>query len=188
MNILVLGSGGREHAITWALAKSPKCSNLCVAPGNGGTAPETPEEILVSQGYNPADYTVLDLQLTHNAYWNSTEKSTIISAATGSTASNLNQFAATRMFTKSEIPEGSLLVLKSGFQYRPEGWVSLTSKNNSSSRPGNTTTQLVEVNDTWWASWNYRAFNLAKLGNPGLDAAGQAELDNCFFIFVPKGK
>ena len=38
MNILVLGSGGREHAITWALAKSPKCNNLCVAPGNGGTA------------------------------------------------------------------------------------------------------------------------------------------------------
>lgn len=38
MNILVLGGGGREHAITWALHKSPKCENLYVAPGNGGTA------------------------------------------------------------------------------------------------------------------------------------------------------
>ena len=38
MNILVLGSGGREHAISWALAKSPKCEKLYVAPGNGGTA------------------------------------------------------------------------------------------------------------------------------------------------------
>ena len=38
MNILVLGSGGREHAIAWALAKSPKCEKLYVAPGNGGTA------------------------------------------------------------------------------------------------------------------------------------------------------
>lgn len=38
MNILVLGGGGREHAITWALNKSPKCENLYVAPGNGGTA------------------------------------------------------------------------------------------------------------------------------------------------------
>ena len=37
MNILVLGSGGREHAIAWALAKSPKCTKLYVAPGNGGT-------------------------------------------------------------------------------------------------------------------------------------------------------
>ncbi|MGI6534994.1 MAG: phosphoribosylamine--glycine ligase [Eggerthellaceae bacterium] len=38
MNILVLGGGGREHAIAWALAKSPKCEKLYVAPGNGGTA------------------------------------------------------------------------------------------------------------------------------------------------------
>ena len=38
MNILVLGSGGREHAIAWALNNSPKCDKLFVAPGNGGTA------------------------------------------------------------------------------------------------------------------------------------------------------
>ena len=38
MNILVLGSGGREHALSWALAKSEKCEKLFVAPGNGGTA------------------------------------------------------------------------------------------------------------------------------------------------------
>lgn len=38
MNILVLGGGGREHAITWALAKSPRTDKLYVAPGNGGTA------------------------------------------------------------------------------------------------------------------------------------------------------
>ncbi len=38
MNILLLGSGGREHAIAWALTKSPRCDALYVAPGNGGTA------------------------------------------------------------------------------------------------------------------------------------------------------
>ncbi len=38
MNILVLGSGGREHALAWALAKSPRTDKLYVAPGNGGMA------------------------------------------------------------------------------------------------------------------------------------------------------
>ncbi len=38
MNILVLGSGGREHAIAWSLVQSPRCDQLFVAPGNGGTA------------------------------------------------------------------------------------------------------------------------------------------------------
>ncbi|PSG90249.1 phosphoribosylamine--glycine ligase [Aurantibacter aestuarii] len=38
MNILVLGSGGREHTFAWKLAQSPKCKNLFVAPGNSGTA------------------------------------------------------------------------------------------------------------------------------------------------------
>lgn len=37
MNILVLGGGGREHALAWALAKSPRTECLYVAPGNGGT-------------------------------------------------------------------------------------------------------------------------------------------------------
>jgi phosphoribosylamine--glycine ligase len=37
MRILVIGSGGREHALAWAIARSPKCEKLFVAPGNGGT-------------------------------------------------------------------------------------------------------------------------------------------------------
>ncbi|CAG5009103.1 Phosphoribosylamine--glycine ligase [Dyadobacter sp. CECT 9275] len=38
MNILILGSGGREHAFAWKIAQSPLCDNLYVAPGNAGTA------------------------------------------------------------------------------------------------------------------------------------------------------
>ena len=38
MNVLVLGSGGREHALAWAIAKSSRLDSLFVAPGNGGTA------------------------------------------------------------------------------------------------------------------------------------------------------
>ena len=37
MNILILGSGGREHALAWKLKQSPRCGRLFVAPGNAGT-------------------------------------------------------------------------------------------------------------------------------------------------------
>lgn len=38
MRILVLGSGGREHAFSWKIAQSPKCEALFIAPGNAGTS------------------------------------------------------------------------------------------------------------------------------------------------------
>ena len=40
MKILVIGSGGREHALAWKLAQSPRVSEVLVAPGNAGTARE----------------------------------------------------------------------------------------------------------------------------------------------------
>jgi len=41
MKLLVIGSGGREHALAWKLASSPRVQKVYVAPGNGGTATET---------------------------------------------------------------------------------------------------------------------------------------------------
>src|SRR5690606_26106138 len=38
MKLLVIGSGGREHALAWRLARSPRVQTVYVAPGNGGTA------------------------------------------------------------------------------------------------------------------------------------------------------
>nr|WP_323776485.1 phosphoribosylamine--glycine ligase [Amylibacter sp.] len=38
MNILILGSGGREHSIAWAVKQNPKCDHLICAPGNAGMA------------------------------------------------------------------------------------------------------------------------------------------------------
>ncbi|GLR12479.1 phosphoribosylamine--glycine ligase [Chitinimonas prasina] len=40
MNVLVIGSGGREHALAWKIAQSPRVSKVFVAPGNPGTARE----------------------------------------------------------------------------------------------------------------------------------------------------
>ena len=38
MKVLVIGGGGREHALAWKLAQSPRVQTVFVAPGNGGTA------------------------------------------------------------------------------------------------------------------------------------------------------
>lgn len=52
MKILLLGSGGREHALAWKIAQSAKCSKLFIAPGNAGTA-EVGENIAI--GINEFD-------------------------------------------------------------------------------------------------------------------------------------
>ena len=38
MRILLLGSGGREHALAWKISQSPKLEKLFIAPGNAGTS------------------------------------------------------------------------------------------------------------------------------------------------------
>jgi hypothetical protein len=38
MKVLILGSGGREHALAWAVARSPRVKEVVCAPGNGGMA------------------------------------------------------------------------------------------------------------------------------------------------------
>ena len=61
MNILLLGSGGREHALAWKIAQSPKVGKLYIAPGNAGTA-------LAGENVDikATDFTALkDFALTH---------------------------------------------------------------------------------------------------------------------------
>jgi phosphoribosylamine--glycine ligase len=51
MTILLLGSGGREHALAWKMLQSPLCSKLLVAPGNAGTA-----SIATNVNISPVDF------------------------------------------------------------------------------------------------------------------------------------
>lgn len=51
MHILLLGSGGREHAFAWRLGQSPRCTRLYIAPGNAGTA-----ECGINVDLNPVDF------------------------------------------------------------------------------------------------------------------------------------
>ncbi|NBL65796.1 phosphoribosylamine--glycine ligase [Flavobacterium sp. NST-5] len=51
MKILLLGSGGREHALAWKMLQSPNCTSLFVAPGNAGT-----QKIAQNINLNPLDF------------------------------------------------------------------------------------------------------------------------------------
>lgn len=66
MDILIVGSGGREHALTWKLKQSPKVKTIYVAPGNGGTAQiaqnifaQTTDEVITWLKQNLVDLVVI---------------------------------------------------------------------------------------------------------------------------------
>ncbi|KAJ2727157.1 Bifunctional purine biosynthetic protein ade1 [Coemansia sp. Benny D115] len=59
LKVLVIGSGGREHALAWALAKSSNVSKVFVAPGNGGTATASDKIENVAIGHSKNDFPAL---------------------------------------------------------------------------------------------------------------------------------
>ncbi len=68
MNILILGSGGREHALTWKLAQSKKVTEIFIGPGNAGTVdlgtnlklnPENFEEVKTAVLENRIDFVIV---------------------------------------------------------------------------------------------------------------------------------
>lgn len=54
MKILIIGSGGREHALAWKIAQSPRCDALFIAPGNAGTA-----SLGTNLALDPSDFAAL---------------------------------------------------------------------------------------------------------------------------------
>lgn len=57
LNVLVVGNGGREHAVAWRLAQSPKVATVYVAPGNGGTSTIGPKVVNVPElSSSPKDF------------------------------------------------------------------------------------------------------------------------------------
>lgn len=143
-------------------------------------APKNPEleKILTDNGYNAADYEMLRIGITTYRYYNSSDRNMLSTPGT-----NMKNYAATEILRKSQIPNGSIIVQKEGYQYRPEGWTKLDEV--TSGRPGNVTEQIVVVDDEWWREFNFRGFNLAEKGNPALDDARQEALKSAFGIYVP---
>lgn len=158
-------------------------------------------------GYDLDKYDELDFTTIPKAYYQSTRStecpsendpsqrlyvtgldgqctSSIVTAETGSTASDLDHFVATRIFSRDEIPTGSVIVLKTGFQYRPEGWISLSTPN--SVQPENVTDQIVKVDDAWWGDYRFRALNISQISGERLSDEAIEQARTAIDIFVPK--
>lgn len=179
-----------KEAVNNAVAKPYEVTDAVVgAPAKLLVPNEELRAVATAKGYNLADYVELPMNVIHNAYYNSGTDSNLIAAFNGKTGdANLDVFAATNIFAREWLPVGTLLVVKEGYQIRPEGWETLGAK--SSTRPGVITASVTVVNGTAVGGYNFRAFNLNKLTSDGknatLDAEGMKELDSCLSVFVPK--
>ncbi len=171
-----------REAVKSALAKPFEVTKVTAAKPAGTVVElETDEDIFKSLGKNIGDYTLLNWPREVQSYYNSTNGIGLYSAAT-STATNIPNFISSVLLTKENLPNGSIIIVDKGYQYRPEGWVSETSKNSSSTRPGNTTARAVEIDDAWWGSFTIRAFNLSASPTRAMTKADIAHLR----IYLPK--
>ena len=129
-----------------------------------------------------SNYVEIDYLPVASAYYNSTDTTKYNQLIT--TESNSMNFIASKRFTKEELPVGSIIEIKSGYQYRPEGWITDTVQ---SSRQNNVTTKYVEVSDSWWSNYTIRAFNISKTSGTNL-MTDFKQASEAFSIYVPKDK
>ncbi len=124
------------------------------------------------------NYTLIDYEPTGSAFYNSK-----INSALNTTASNANQFVASKIFTKADLPVGTIIEVDAGYRYRPEGWTALDATNTT--RPANVSTARVIVDEAWWGDYNYRGFNISATDSSDISAITD-EVVSHFRIYVPK--
>ena len=141
-------------------------------------AEKTTDEILAENGYDINNYLKVELTPVLGAYYYSSSNnlSNLVTKE-----SNSPNFWATKIFNNYKLPVGTVIVVKEGYQYRPEGWVELDQKNASSVRPGNVKTTVVVIDEAWQGAFNYRGFNISKIAGGAMTAD---DLD-AFAIYVP---
>lgn len=167
-------------------------------PDEPGTdEPETPDdgkvyikssdcdaEIVTINGEQYRALSVDFMEYVKNAYYYSQQKGpTIYETGTSGTPA---KFFATRVFQPDDLPEGAIIWVESGWQYRPEGWEG-TKLNNASQRPGNVTTTYVTIDDAWWGRFTDRGFNISKTSGATLtsDTYTAEEIHKHFKIYIP---
>ncbi|MBE6927997.1 MAG: DUF4886 domain-containing protein [Ruminococcaceae bacterium] len=127
-------------------------------------------------------YARLYPKLTAGGYWNSanTTYNKIIT-----TASNSPYFHCTEQFTKDTLPMGSVIKVSSGYEYRPDGWLT-DAKQDSANRPGITSKSYAVALNEWWGDWTIRAFNICSTtDNKDISKMTAEQIHAIFQIYVP---
>lgn len=143
---------------------------------------------LKGEGYDPTNYRVLELNWVLYAYWNSTDnQGSTIYQKTANDGIGKQYISNEKWLTKDLLPNGTILWVNSGYQYRPEGFNSNWDKNASSARPGNVSAGFKVIDDSWWGTWTYRAFNFSKTSSVvvATEDTKMDVLNSNFRIYVP---
>ena len=136
--------------------------------------------ILTAAGKNASDYQALNLEMMLASFYKSTNSATRFYGITYS-HTDFPKWMASKVFEKADLPNGTVISLKSGYEYRPEGWIDLNTP--VAARQDVTTAATVVVDDAWWGSFNYRAFNVSVQGEASFLSYSDI---NALRIYVPK--
>ncbi|MBQ8403304.1 MAG: hypothetical protein IJX55_02630 [Clostridia bacterium] len=151
------------------------------------------KEILAEKNLSIEDYDVLTLDTQLAGYYNSNSATLSTIVTKPGDAFTSSYWCTKTLYTAEDIPAGSILLVKEGYQYRPEGWVTLdtqnTGKNGAPARPANVTDEFTVVGADFWSTFAYRSFNISRV--VAKDEAGNyiamTEEDlGAFVILTPK--
>ena len=108
-----------------------------------------------------------------------------VTTSNAPTINNHKNYWSTQIFTKDTLPNGSIITIATGYQYRPDGVPDLSSQRTISNRPANVTTASVTVDDAWWGNNEYVGFNISSTSSVSLTSKTEDDLNNIFSITLP---
>lgn len=153
---------------------------LAITPSTFNTIPVNAADssLFSAANLDINNYEQLSLSFTVAAFYDSRKFHTL--DTTNSIAPN---YSATQKLTRAQLPVGSVIIVDSGYQYRPDAWIDGSTLTSSGSRPAAVSTNFVKVTEAWWGSFTIRGFNLFHTGaNTAMTSADSVHLR----IYIPK--
>ncbi|MDP2425596.1 MAG: DUF4886 domain-containing protein [Candidatus Izemoplasmatales bacterium] len=112
-------------------------------------------------------------------FWNSNNSHLLI----GGDPISKNFVSTVTRYSKADIPNGTIIIIEPGYQYRANFWTNLEGE-TLGRRTDNITNSMIVVDDAWWGTQQYVAFNLSVVGTPDITDR-HPEVTSKFRIMLP---